>query len=315
MKIPKMSKSKFLYLALLSFVFVAASTIALSSSGNLFEKNITKTIEEIMNIKETLSPLPVLAKDASFPILSAQAVLAIDADSGVTLFEKNADNPVLPASTTKIVTALVALDNYSLEEVLTVGKVNIDGQKMKLIKGEKITVHNLLYGLLVYSANDAAEVLAENFPGGRETFIETMNEEAKEFHLKNTKFYNPTGLDGNGHITTAKDLITISKIAMQNPVFAEIVSTKEKIVKSEDGKVTHHLTNINELLGKVPGVMGIKTGWTEDARENLITYLERNDHKIYIAVLGSQDRFGETKELIDWIFSHYTWREVSFLSK
>lgn len=268
-----------------------------------------------MNLKASLSPLPVLAKEATFPILSAQAVLAIDANSGVTLFEKNADNPVLPASTTKIVTALVTLDNYSLDEVITVGKVSVEGQKMGLIKGEQLTVHNLLYGLLVYSANDAAEVLAENFPGGRDAFISAMNEKAKELHLENTKFYNPTGLDGNGHVTTAKDLVRISRVAMQNSIFAEIVSTQEKVVKSEDGKIVHHLTNINELLGKVPGVMGIKTGWTENARENLVTYLERNNHKIYIAVLGSQDRFGETKELIDWIFTNYTWKEISFFSK
>ncbi len=315
MKFPKIGKSKFLYLVLLSFVFVAASTITISASEGLFEKDINQTIEEILNIKKVFSPLPVLAKDAAFPILSAQAVLALDADSGVALFEKNSESPVLPASTTKIITALVALDAYPLEEVLTVGKVSVEGQKMRLIKGEKITVENLLYGLLVYSANHAAEVLAENFPGGREAFINAMNEKAKELHLENTKFYNPTGLDGNGHVTTAKDLLRISKVAMQNPVFAQIVSTKEKTVKSEDERITHYLTNINELLGKVPGVMGIKTGWTENARENLVTYVERDNHKIYLAVLGSQDRFGETKELIDWIFTHYTWKEVSFFSK
>ncbi len=315
MKFPKIGKSKFLYLVLLSFVFVAASTITISASEGLFEKDINQTIEEILNIKKVFSPLPVLAKDAAFPILSAQAVLALDADSGVALFEKNSESPVLPASTTKIITALVALDAYPLEEVITVGKVSVEGQKMRLIKGEKITVENLLYGLLVYSANDAAEVLAEDFPGGREAFINAMNEKAKELHLENTKFYNPTGLDGNGHVTTAKDLLRISKVAMQNPVFAQIVSTKEKTVKSEDERITHYLTNINELLGKVPGVMGIKTGWTENARENLVTYVERDNHKIYLAVLGSQDRFGETKELIDWIFAHYTWKEVSFFSK
>jgi D-alanyl-D-alanine carboxypeptidase len=315
MKFPKIGKSKFLYFVLLSFVFIAASTITLSSSDNIISKNILEPINELIGIRKAFSPLPVLAKDATFPILSAQAVLVIDADSEIPLFEKNAESPVLPASTTKIVTALVALDSYPLNQVLTVGNIKVEGQKMRLFKGEKITVENLLYGLLVYSANDAAEVLAENFSGGREAFINAMNEKAGELHLENTKFYNPSGLDGNGHVTTAKDLIRVSEVAMRNPVFAQIVSTKEKVVKSEDQKIAHYLTNINELLGKVPGVLGIKTGWTENARENLVTYLERDNHKIYIAVLGSQDRFGETKELIDWIFAHYTWEEVSFLSR
>jgi D-alanyl-D-alanine carboxypeptidase (penicillin-binding protein 5/6) len=315
MKIPKIGKRRFLYLAILSFIFIATSTISLSASNNLFGENILDSISELVGIRKVFSPLPVLAEGATFPILSAQAVLAIDEDSQVPLFEKNAQSPVLPASTTKIVTALVALDTYPLDQVLTVGNIKVEGQKMRLIKGEKITVENLLYGLLVYSANDAAEVLADSFPGGRDAFIDAMNKKAKELHLENTSFYNPTGLDGNGHVTTAKDLIRVSEVAMRNFIFAQIVATKEKVVKSEDGKITHNLVNINELLGKVPGVMGIKTGWTENARENLVTYLERDNHKIYIAVLGSQDRFGETKELIDWIFTHYTWQEVSPLKK
>lgn len=315
MKFPKIGKSRFLYLSLISFLVIASSTIALSSSENVFKENIIKTVNEIMGISKSPIPVPTLTQEASFPVLSAQAVLAIDADSGVTLFEKNADTPLLPASTTKIITALVAFDSYPLDTVLTVGKINVEGQKMGLFKGEKITVENLLYGLLVYSANDAAEVLADNFPGGREAFIEAMNNKAYELSLEKSSFYNPTGLDGNGHVTTAKDLIRVSRIAMQNPIFAQIVSTKEKIVKSVDEKNVYHLTNINELLGKVPGVMGIKTGWTENARENLVTYLERDNHKIYIAVLASQDRFGETKELIDWIFTNYTWKEVNFLNR
>jgi D-alanyl-D-alanine carboxypeptidase (penicillin-binding protein 5/6) len=98
---------------------------------------------------------------------------------------------------------------------------------------------------------------------------------------------------------------------MKNSEFAEIVGTKKINVSSVDGKIIHRLANVNELLGKIPGVLGVKTGWTENARENLVTYIERDNHKIMIAVLGSQDRFGETTELIDWIFSNYSWQEVS----
>jgi D-alanyl-D-alanine carboxypeptidase len=117
-------------------------------------------------------------------------------------------------------------------------------------------------------------------------------------------------LDENGHYSTAKDLVRVAEVAMKNPRFAEIVGTKEIVAKSVDGKNLHKLVNINALLGNVEGVLGVKTGWTENARENLVTYLERDNHKIMIALLGSQDRFGETKEIIDWIFRNYQWREV-----
>jgi len=263
-----------------------------------------------LNLKNNLPEIPILKETSNYPVISAQAVLAVDVASGVTLYEKDAEKKLLPASTTKIVTALVALDYYPLDLILTVGKVKVDGQKMNLIKGEQMKVEDLLYGLLVYSANDAAEVLADGYPGGRPAFIEAMNNKAKELNLLKTSFSNPSGLDGYGHQTTAKDLVLVSEIAMQNPVFSKIVGTKQKTVASLDGKTIHKLTNINELIGKVEGVMGVKTGWTENARENLVTYIVRNNRKVMIAVLGSQDRFGETTELINWIFANYEWQKV-----
>jgi D-alanyl-D-alanine carboxypeptidase len=296
---------KFFHIALLAFVFIAVTALALSSES--FKENLS----EKKNEERVFSALPVISKEASFPIISAQAALAIDMDSQVTLYEKKPDSPLLPASTTKIITALVAMEYYPLELVVKVPLVKIDGQKMGLIQGEEITVESLLYGLLVYSANDAAEVLALNFPGGRDLFITAMNLKAKELGLVHSKFSNPAGLDdGDGHVTTARDLIRVSEIAMQDPLFAEIVATKEKTVKSTNGKITHKLRNINELLGVVPGVLGVKTGWTENARENLVTYLERDGRRVMIVLLASQDRFGETKELIDWIFTNFTWQEV-----
>lgn len=296
---------KFFHIALLAFVFIAVTALALSSES--FKENLS----EKKNEERVFSALPVISKEASFPIISAQAALAIDMDSQVTLYEKKPDSPLLPASTTKIITALVAMEYYPLELVVKVPLVKIDGQKMGLIQGEEITVESLLYGLLVYSANDAAEVLALNFPGGRDLFITAMNLKAKELGLVHSKFSNPAGLDdGDGHVTTARDLIRVSEIAMQDPLFAEIVATKEKTVKSTNGKITHKLRNINELLGVVPGVLGVKTGWTENARENLVTYIERDGRRVMIVLLASQDRFGETKELIDWIFTNFTWQEV-----
>lgn len=296
---------RLLYLCLLSFVFIASSALAISRETKL------ERAKEVA-ISKSFTPIPILAEDASFPVLSAQAVLAVDLDSSVTLYEKNPEKLLLPASTTKIVTALVAMDYYPKNAVLKVGKVQVEGQKMRLIKGEEITAEGLLYGLLVYSANDAAEVLADSFPGGRGLFIAAMNLKTKQLHLENTHFTNPSGLDGNGHVSTAKDLIRVSEVAMENEQFRQIVGTKEKEVTSIDGRIKHRLVNINELLGKVEGVLGVKTGWTEDARENLVTYIERGGRKIMIVLLASQDRFGETEELIEWIFDNYEWKNVNY---
>ena len=299
------NKNKLLYLSILSFVFISTSAIAIN---NGLDEIVTYIYLE-KNTK-AYSPLPTLKDGAKFPILSSQSVMAVDLTSGVTLYEKDPNKALLPASTTKIVTALVALDTYEENQVLKVGRVSVEGQKMGLVMGEEMKFIDLLNGLLIYSANDAAEVLAQNHPGGRALFIGLMNKKVKDLGLTNTHFTNPVGLDDGAQYSTTRDLVVVSKYALKNPIFKEIVGTKEKTVYSTDGKLVHRLTNINKLLGSVPGVMGVKTGWTENARENLVTYIERDGKKVMIVVLGSSDRFGETKELIDWIFSSYSWEEV-----
>jgi D-alanyl-D-alanine carboxypeptidase len=292
----------------LSFVFV--STTALAISKQIIPIALNNPV--FAKSEKTFPPVPVLGENNRYPILSAQGALATDINSGVSLYEKNSDQALLPASTTKIVTALVALDYYNLDQILKVGSgISVDGQKMGLFKGEELRVEDLLYGLLVYSANDAAIVLAQNYNGGYSAFIDAMNAKAKELSMTNTYFDNPVGLDGLYQRSTAKDLVRASEVAVRNPEFAKIVGTKQITVKDTSGKLSYNLRNINELLGTVPGVLGVKTGWTQNARENLVTYVERDGHKIMIAVLGSQDRFGETKELIDWIFANYTWEEVN----
>ncbi|KKP47761.1 MAG: hypothetical protein UR39_C0003G0163 [Candidatus Woesebacteria bacterium GW2011_GWA1_33_30] len=298
-------KNNLLYLALLAFLLISTSALSLSN-------NLSSLVTYVFPEKKVkaYSPLPVLKDQAKYPILSAQSVMAVDLDSGVTLYEKDPNKTLLPASTTKIVTALVSLDSYNLDRVLKVGKANVVGQKMGLVSGEQLLFPDLLNGLLIYSANDAAEVLASSHPGGRELFIALMNKKVKDLGLNNTHFSNPTGLDNGAQYVTARDLIVVSKYAMKNPIFAKIVGIKEITVKSVDGKITHKLTNVNKLLGSVEGVLGVKTGWTENARENLVTEVSRNGKRVMIVVLGSSDRFGETTELIDWIYNNYSWENV-----
>ena len=283
---------KLFYLSILAFVFMASVSLAMIKP-KLFMKP-----EVVSRQRGVVSLMPVLAADTqTFPVVSAQGVMAIDVASNTTMYEKNADEPLLPASTTKIMTAMVSLENYNL---------------MGLIKGEEIKVKDLLSGLLIYSANDAAYVLADHYPTGYTGFIEAMNKKVYEYKMLNTHFENPAGLDNTNHVSTARDLVRLSMMALKDSVFSELVATKKMTVASTDGRIRHYLNNTNELLGEVAGVKGIKTGWTENARENLVTYIERDNKKVVLAVLGSQDRFGESKELINWIFGNYNWKDVSY---
>ncbi len=269
-------------------------------------------VEKSKSKLSSIAPLPILAAQNANtePELTATSVIALDVNSGVTLFEKNADEELFPASTTKIVTALVALDVYALDEVVTIRPMNVVGQKMGLAAGEQLTVNDLLEGMLIYSANDAAEALAMHYPSGREGFLDAMNRKAIELHADHSHFMNPSGIENWQHVSTARDMARLAAAALDNPTFAQIVSTKKATVVSVDGSKEHKLTNINKLLGSVEGVLGVKTGWTEHAKENLVTYVDRNGKRVVIALLGSDDRFGESKTLIEWIYGSYQWENI-----
>jgi len=246
----------------------------------------------------------------SAPELTAKGIIVIDPLSSVRLYEKNAASPLYPASTTKIMTSLVAMDNFKMDDILIVPKLIDEGQDIKLVEGEKLTAESLLYALLVASANDAAETLAANFPGGREAFIAKMNEKAGKLYLKETRFVNPSGIDQEGGYVSPFDLALLTKRALQNPRFAQMVATERMIITDTEGLRVHEFSNINQLLGKVEGVRGVKTGFTESAGECLVTYVERDGKKLIIVVLGSEDRFGETKKLIDWVYSNFIWGQA-----
>ncbi|HWA52136.1 MAG TPA: D-alanyl-D-alanine carboxypeptidase family protein [Patescibacteria group bacterium] len=309
MKLLTTTAFKVFYVLVVVSFFIASFFLGAKVSAE--ETNV-----KLYNIGEANS-LPVLAQSANFPTFSAEGIIAVDASSNVTLFEKNADEPLYPASTTKIITALVGLDYYKMDDVLTVQAADptVDGQKMGLMAGEQMTFQNMLNGLLIYSANDAAVTISDNYPGGRDAFVNAMNAKANALHLTNSHFANPVGLDDPSQVTTARDMVRVSQIAMTNPIFSQIVGTKEKIVTDMSGKFSYDVKNVNELLGTVPGVIGIKTGWTEGARENLISEVQRNGHGVYIALLGSEDRFGETTELINWIYGNYSWQNVGYVQK
>lgn len=256
-------------------------------------------------------PYPVNVTGSQLPWVSARSVLVVDVASKAVLFAKNPDWQLYPASTTKMMTALVALDAYGLDQVFTIEQNGAIGQTMQLKVGEQITVRNLLYGLLVGSGNDAAEVLARHYPGGEAAFVERMNQKAGELYLTDTHFRNPSGVEAYGHVSTVHDLALLGAELMRHPLLAQMVGTRSVVVTDVSGQIDHELTNINQLVvDQVPGVKGIKTGWTEYAGECLVTLVERDGKQVMIVLLGSNDRFGETRTIIDWVFGNHEWKEI-----
>lgn len=255
----------------------------------------------------TPAPYPQKATNVSPPFLTAQSVVVIDIPSSVVIYAKNPNQTLSPASTTKIMTAIVALENYQLGDILTVKTAPQDGRLMGLQVGNQLTVEALLYGTLVHSGNDAAYALAENFPQGMENFIALMNEKAKELNMNNTHFNGVSGLEREKNYTSSIDLTRLSAYALAKPVFKKIVSTREITVIDATGQKKYFLENLNKLLGKVEGVSGVKTGWTENAGECLVALAERNGRQILTVVLKSEDRFLETEKLINWVFKNHQW--------
>lgn len=254
--------------------------------------------------------LPVNSSQTPPPKLTARAYFIQDPVSGTVLVSQNPDLRLLPASTTKITTALVALSSYRLDDIVTVGSVG-NGQTPQLVTGEKITVENLLYAMLLNSDNDAALALANFDPLGYAHFVSLMNQKVQSLGLVNTHFTNPAGFDHPDHYSTVSDLARIGTYAMSQPLFSRIVGTKISEIFSADQKHKHLLSNLNELLGEIPGVRGIKTGFTEAAGQNLVTDVVRDGRELIFVVLGSTDRFGESKSLVNWAFSNFVWQDQS----
>ena len=234
-------------------------------------------------------------------LLSSKALEVYDVDSRVSLLSKNNNLRFSPASTVKIMTSIVALEAFAPDKILTVSEVDTrpDVSKMGLYVGENISVLGLLYGMMLPSGGDAADVLAENYPGGKNAFVAAMNKKAQEIGLNNTYFVDPSGYSDENY-STASDLSKLGAFALQNKIIKEIVKTKEISLYGSDGSLTHKLKNLNELL-MIKGVTGIKTGFTNEAEGVLVTSYVKNNKTFVIVILGSKDRFADTRLLIEAI--------------
>lgn len=254
--------------------------------------------------------LPPISKGSDLPITSTRAVLVKNLATDTNLYEYNSHLSLPIASTTKIMTALVASEYFKPNSVLVVGDpATIEGTKVGLVKGEALSFRALLYGMLLNSGNDAAFTLAENYPGGVGGFVQAMNKKANQLGLTGSHFDNPAGFDSSGHFSSASDLAKISQEALKDSTLARIFATKDTKVTSLDKKYKHSLVNLNKLLSQVTGVLGIKTGTTLAAKENLVTLVDRDNHKVLIIVLGSDDRFGESTKIIEWVYSNFVWQD------
>ena len=246
--------------------------------------------------------------------LSSPSAIVIDSLSGRVLYEKNGYDRRNVASLTKMITAIVTVENVKLDEVVTIktGSGSIGGSTVGMKKGDEITVKALMYGMLMESGNDCAYALAEYVGGDIDTFAKMMTEKAKEIGAKDSNFKTPHGLDVEGHYSTAYDMAIITRYALNNKVINEIVGTNTIDIKF--GKTVKTFSNTNRLLRTYQYADGVKTGFTNGANRCLIGSATKGDLRVIAVVLGSETtdiRFNDTKVLLDYALNNYTLKDIS----
>jgi serine-type D-Ala-D-Ala carboxypeptidase (penicillin-binding protein 5/6) len=241
------------------------------------------------------------------PRVKAVAVLLADEQTGQVLFERGADRPRAMASTTKVMTALLALERLDQRRTVVIGTepTTVGEESLELRKGERFTVHQLLVGLLVKSANDAAVALADAVDGTAAKFVGRMNQRAAQLGLRETHYVTPYGLDRPGHHTSARDLARLWEVAMRRADFRSLVSMRSGRLPGASPQ--RKFVNTNQLLGSYPWVVGGKTGFTDDAGRCLVASASRGGRRLVAVALGSTDAFPDVRALFDYGFSAFDW--------
>lgn len=296
-------ESMFKKIFLSMLCFIVFFNFSLSFADDLEDTNLEED-----NLIETSS------LDTHELNINARSCIVLDRLSKNILYGKNEFNKVKMASTTKIMTATIIIENCDLSKTIEVSKkaAGTGGSRLGLKKGDKITVRDLLYGLMLCSGNDAAVALAENCSGNIQEFSNLMNKKAKELGLNNSHFESPHGLDSDNHYTTAYELALLSDYALQNKTFLNIVSTKNYTVTING--YPKILSNTNELLGSLLGVYGIKTGFTNGANRCLVTACKRDNMDIICVVLGCDTKKFRTQDsikLIEYTFKNFEYINIS----
>lgn len=297
----KNKKLKILFI----IIFLISITNSMCWADDLVETNNEEEVKEIIQTAVDINEEPKI---------NSRAGIIYDRKTGRILWGKNENEKRKMASTTKMMTAIVVIENVNLQEKVKVSKkaANTGGSRLGLTKDAEITVNDLLYGLMLCSGNDAAVALAEHTAGSIENFAEMMNEKAKELKLENTNFVTPHGLDEEEHYTTTTELAKIADYALNNEKICNIVRTKTYTVTINGyGK---NISNTNELLGYLDGVYGVKTGFTNGANRCLVTATKRGDMDIICIVLGADTKKDRTKDsikLIEYAFKNYKMIDIS----
>lgn len=255
-------------------------------------------------------PHPLLVQKQTIPHVSAKAFLVADRGDSRILYESHSDQRLASASTTKLMTALVALDLYNLKEVIEIPEncTQVNSTKIWLPQGFKFKVKDLIYSMLIGSAGDSACTLA-NGKVSYDKFVNLMNRKAFLIGLGNTHFSNPIGLDGldGENYSTPSDLYKLASAVMNNPILSDAVKTKYYAIEDVDKRYVTRVLSTNQLLWEIPNTLGVKTGTTESAGEVFIYDYADAKKNLIIVVMGSQDRFADTKTLLNWALSSYSW--------
>lgn len=286
---------------ILIIIFLICSSVFYSFADDKSDElHIPLNIEEFASTSSKLD---------SIPNLNARYATIYDRASQTILYDKNANEKTKMASTTKIMTAIVVLENSNLSDIVKISKkaASIGGSRLGLSTNDTISVENLLYGLLLCSGNDAAIALAEHVGSSVENFATMMNKKAVDLNLSSSNFVTPHGLDNEDHYTTAYELAKITDYALRNEFFCKIVKTKSHTITINNSSKT--INNTNELLGNLDGVYGVKTGFTNGANRCLVTSCKRQNLDIICVVLGcdtKKDRTKDSIKLINYVFSNFT---------
>ena len=303
-----------LLIILVIFILFISNTIIVNGVENIIGNNVSGSNEilseedELVDLGEIQKEIIETSVEPDEISLASRIALIYDRASGRILYEKNGNKQTPMASTTKIMTAIVVLENANLTDVVTISSkaAGTGGSRLGLKKNDKITVNDLLYGLMLRSGNDAAIALAIHVGGGVEGFAEMMNNKAKELGLVNSHFVVPHGLDNDGHYTTAYELAKIADYALNIDKFKEIVSTRNTTIYING--YAKAINNTNQLLGSVSGVYGVKTGFTNGAGRCLVTACKRDDLDVITVIIGAnttKQRISDTIKLIQYAYNNF----------
>ena len=291
---------KVIYIVLTIFMILSNYIVLADDEDEEYIDNIVQENEK-KEIEET-------ASEYSRPTINSRKYVIYDRLSGRCIYGKDENKQTAMASTTKIMTILIVLEHCKLTDVVTMDKkaAKTGGSRLGLSEGDKVTVNDLLYGLMLRSGNDAAVALAIHTAGSVEKFAQLMNDKAKELGLKNTHFVTPHGLDNPEHYTTAFELAKLTDYALKNEKVLEIVKTRTTTINING--YNRQISNTNELLGNVEGVYGVKTGFTNNAGRCLVTAVKRGDMDLIIVVIGAdtrKDRAKDSMKLIEYAYKKY----------